>query len=125
MERSHGIDRAEIPNHLDQFFRLFERVFGIASRKVIGRAAAKRLYAKLGLGFKPIPYFEFTDYLERVRIIIETLRNKSTNNRLALPHHYEETNTSQPGLRVSKPLFPRKVSISPKRISTPEGTRRS
>jgi len=99
MERNHGINRSEIPNHLDQFFGLFERVFGIASKKVIGRAIAKRMYAKLGLGFKPIPYYEFSDYLERVRFIIEALqRAKSATNVLPLPHHH--TDTSQHNVHV-------------------------
>jgi len=67
MERNHSTARSEIPGHLDEFLSLFERTFGVAGRKVIGRAIAKKVYSKLDLEFYPIPHFELTDYLERIK----------------------------------------------------------
>ncbi len=67
MERNHSIARSEIPHHLDELFRLFERNFGVASKKVIGMVIAKKVYSKLDWEFHPIPNFEFTDYLERIK----------------------------------------------------------
>ncbi len=67
MERNHSIARSEIPDHIDELFTLFERNFGVASKKVIGRVIAKKVYSKLDWEFHPIPNFQFTDYLERIK----------------------------------------------------------
>ncbi len=67
MERNHSVARSEIPEHLDELFRLFGRNFGVASRKVIGRVIAKRVYAKLDWEFHPVSAFELNDYLEGIK----------------------------------------------------------
>ena len=68
LERNRSIARDEIPENTDELFMLFERNFGKASKKVIGRVVAKRVYSKLDWEFHPIPNFEFTDYLEKIKI---------------------------------------------------------
>jgi hypothetical protein len=86
IERNHSIARSEIPDHLDELFTLFERNFGVASKTVIGRVIAKKVYTKLDLEFYSIPHFEFIDYLEKIktRLAREVLdRAKSAKGRLA------------------------------------------
>jgi hypothetical protein len=86
VERNHSIARSEIPDHLDELFTLFERNFGVASKKVIGRVIAKKVYSKLDWEFYPIPNFEFNDYLEKIktRLAREVLdRAKSAKGRFA------------------------------------------
>jgi hypothetical protein len=63
VERNHSIARIEIPNHLEELFSLFEHHFGPASAQVIGRVIAKKAYSKLDWEFRPIPKFEFNDYM--------------------------------------------------------------
>lgn len=84
MERNYSIARHEIPEHLNQFFMLFERNFGTKSKSVIGRAIAKKVHLKLDWQFEPVPNFEFADYIEniRTRIARETFnpaRQKATS----------------------------------------------
>jgi hypothetical protein len=67
MERNHSIARSEIPDHLDEFFKLFERIFGFAGKNVIGRVIAKKVYSKLDWEFYRIPTFEFNDYLQKIK----------------------------------------------------------
>jgi len=67
LEKNRSIARSEIPHHLDEFFKVFERTFGVASKKVIERAIARKVYSKLGWGFQPIRGFELTDYLDRIK----------------------------------------------------------
>jgi hypothetical protein len=67
MERNRSTARSDIPDHLDEFFRLFERNFGAASKKVIGTVIAKKVYSKLGWEFYRIPTFEFNDYLQKIK----------------------------------------------------------
>lgn len=67
MERNYSIARNEIPEHLDQFFTLFERNLGAKTKTVIGRTIARKAYSKLDWEFEPIPNFEFADYLETMK----------------------------------------------------------
>ncbi len=67
MERNRSVARGEIPYHLDELFKLFERNFGAASKRVIGRVIAKRVYSKLEWEFNPIRNFEFNDHPERIK----------------------------------------------------------
>ena len=75
MEKTHSVERNEISEHISDLFALFEQTFGIASKKVIGRAFAKKIYSKLGWEFEPMPNFQFVDYLEAIsaRIVRESL----------------------------------------------------
>ena len=67
MERNHSVARNEIPERLDDLFKLFEGYFGVKSKNVIGRVIARKVYSKLDWEFVSIPNFEFGDYLERIR----------------------------------------------------------
>ena len=67
MERKYSVARNEISQHLDELFKLFENNFGVASKKVIGRAFAKKVYSKLEWEFIPIPNFEFADYIDSIK----------------------------------------------------------
>jgi len=67
MKRKYSVDRSELPKHLDELSTLFEQTFGVAAKNVITEACAKRVYAKLDLGFRPISNFEFADYLALIR----------------------------------------------------------
>jgi hypothetical protein len=72
MERNCHVARNEIPEHLDDLFKLLERCFGARSMDVIGRAIARNLYSKLDLRFESVPKFRLIDYLERIRSRIST-----------------------------------------------------
>lgn len=66
MERNCLIARNEIPNRLDDFFKLLDETFGKGS-KTIGKVIAKRLYAKLGWEFVELSSYELPDYLKVFR----------------------------------------------------------
>lgn len=74
MERNHLTGRIEIPSHLKEFFQLLENNFGAQSSKVIGRAVAKRIYAKLDWEFYPVAKYEFADYLTGIRARLANLQ---------------------------------------------------
>ena len=61
-----SIRRDEIPSQPAKFSALLEEISGKAA-KVIGRAAARRLYAKLGWEFYEVHGFEAADYIEAAR----------------------------------------------------------
>ena len=67
MERNYSVARNEIPERLDDLFKLFEGYFGVKSKNVIGRVIARNVYSKLDWEFESIPNFEFGDYLESIR----------------------------------------------------------
>ncbi len=82
MERNHSVARSEIPDHLDELFTLFQRNFGVAAKKVIGRVIAKRVYSKLDWQFHPVSAFEFNDYLEGIkarltRVVLDRAKSAS------------------------------------------------
>lgn len=66
LERNCLIARNEIPNRLDDFFKLLDETFGKGS-KTIGKVIAKRLYAKLGWEFVELSSYELPDYLKVFR----------------------------------------------------------
>ena len=61
-----SIHRDEIPSQPAKFSALLEEISGKAA-KVIGRAASRRLYGKLGWEFYEIHGFEAVDYIEAAR----------------------------------------------------------
>ena len=61
-----SISREEIPHHPAKFSALLEEIAGKAA-KVIGRAAVRKLYVKLGWEFYEIQGFEAADYIENAR----------------------------------------------------------
>lgn len=61
-----SITREDIPNQPARFSALLEEISGKAA-KVIGRAAVRRLYAKLGWEFYEVHGFEAVDYIEAAR----------------------------------------------------------
>ena len=61
-----SIHHDEIPTQPAKFSALLEEISGKAAR-VIGRAAIRRLYAKLGWEFYEIHGFEAADYIEAAR----------------------------------------------------------
>ena len=79
MERNYSVARNEIPERLDDLFKLFEGYFGVKSKNVIGRVIARNVYSKLDWEFESIPNFEFGDYLEiiRTRVAKEALGSAS------------------------------------------------
>ena len=67
MEREYSVARSNLPKHLDELFTVFHQNFGAQAKYIIGRAFAKKLYAKLDFEFSPIPKFEFVDYLTIIK----------------------------------------------------------
>jgi len=61
-----SIHRDDIPSQPAKFCTLLEEISGKAA-KVIGRAAARRLYAKLGWEFYEVHGFEAVDYIESAK----------------------------------------------------------
>jgi hypothetical protein len=61
-----AIHHDEIPTQPAKFSALLEEISGKAA-KVIGRAAIRRLYAKLGWEFYEIHGFEVVDYVNAAR----------------------------------------------------------
>jgi 5'-3' exonuclease len=61
-----SIHHDEIPSQPAKFSALLEEISGKAA-KVIGRAAIRRLYAKLGWEFYEIHGFEAVDYIEAAK----------------------------------------------------------
>jgi len=61
-----SIHRDDIPSQPAKFSALLEEISGKAA-KVIGRAAARRLYTKLGWEFYEVHGFEAVDYIEAAR----------------------------------------------------------
>ncbi|HUK28970.1 MAG TPA: hypothetical protein VLV31_11135 [Candidatus Acidoferrales bacterium] len=67
MEQEYSVARNNLPKHLDELFTVFHQSLGAQAKAVIGRAFAKKLYAKLDFEFHPIPKFEFADYLAIIK----------------------------------------------------------
>ena len=61
-----SIHREEIPSQPAKFSALLEEISGKAA-KVIGKAAIRKLYAKLGWEFYEIHGFEAVDYIEAAK----------------------------------------------------------
>jgi len=66
LERNCLVARNEIPNRLDDFFKLLNETFGKGG-STIGKVIARRLYAKLGWEFVDIPSYELVDYVATAR----------------------------------------------------------
>jgi len=61
-----SIHRDEIPTQPGRFLALLEEISGKAA-KVIGKAAIRRVYAKLGWEFYDVHGFEAEDYIEAAK----------------------------------------------------------
>lgn len=66
LERNYQIARDLIPRNLVTFFTVLDQICGKSSR-IIGKAIASRLFAKLGWKFTEVKGFEFVDYLEAAK----------------------------------------------------------
>jgi len=67
LSRVHSISRDEAPYKLEILGSVLEKVFGRSS-KIVCKAIAKRLYAKLGLSFFDNPTRTLIEYVEEAKI---------------------------------------------------------
>ncbi len=72
-----SIHHDEIPSQPAKFSALLEEISGKAA-KVIGRAAIRRLYAKLGWEFYEIHGFEAVDYIEAAKTRLRESEQQAT-----------------------------------------------
>jgi hypothetical protein len=67
LEKRHAIARNRIPERLNEFTVALEKLFGVASSKVIMRIIVKRLYSKLGLTYIERPDWRLPDYVSEAK----------------------------------------------------------
>lgn len=70
LEKVHAISKDEVPYRLETLLSTLEKIFGGPSSKIIGKAVAKKLYAKLGLAFPLIhnnPDPTLAEYIEEAK----------------------------------------------------------
>jgi hypothetical protein len=84
LERSQGLARTDIPQHMSLFIQLLDETFGKASR-TIWKAIVKRMYDKLEWKFNDNPAYGFIDYMEEIRAkitraLIDHARSYTTNS---------------------------------------------
>lgn len=66
LERNCLLARNEIPERLNDFFSVLNKTFGRGG-KTIGKAIARKLYAKLDWKFIDTPDYELADYWKAVK----------------------------------------------------------
>jgi hypothetical protein len=67
LEASFHVPRADLTDHVEFFVKALSDVFGATASMVLGRAIAKRVYARLGLAFVPKNDYTLTDYLKEAK----------------------------------------------------------
>ena len=66
LERNHSLARIDVPNHLEEFMSLLEKLFGKGG-KTIEKSIIRRLFDELDWQFENGPRFDFIDYIEAAR----------------------------------------------------------
>ena len=66
LESEHGLKREDMADRLGDFVEALEGMLGEGA-KVLERVMARRLYAKLGLTFKPIEGWNLVDYVKEAK----------------------------------------------------------
>lgn len=69
LESEYGLKRDDVADRLEDFVEALADMLGEGA-KVLGRVMAKRLYAKLGLAFKPIEGYTLADYVKKAEKLI-------------------------------------------------------
>lgn len=67
LQTVHSLPRDEVPFKLEALTSTLERIFG-ASSKTIGKAIARKVYAKLALTFPDNPGRTLLEYVEEAKI---------------------------------------------------------
>ncbi len=67
--RRHNLGREDFPNRLEEFDRALAQTFGSTSAAVLGKAIAKRFYAKLHVPFIEERGYSLQDYVVHAWIV--------------------------------------------------------
>jgi hypothetical protein len=67
LKATHNISKEDVPNSLNLLTSTLEMTFG-SSAKIVGKAIAKRLYARLGLEFSNDHRRTLVDYVEQAKM---------------------------------------------------------
>jgi len=67
LEASFHVSRADFASHVEFFVKALSDVFGVTASMVLGRAIAKRIYARLEIPFVPKNGYTLTDYLKEAK----------------------------------------------------------
>jgi hypothetical protein len=70
MDRRYSIRREDLPEKADEFAEALRDMLGAAS-EVLLKYMARRLYAKLKLGYEEKPGWSFLDYVNHARKAVE------------------------------------------------------
>ena len=70
LENRFSLSRGEIPNRLKEFIEALNNMFG-AGAEILLKIIIKRLYTKLNLNFKDVENWNFIDYVENAKKLIE------------------------------------------------------
>jgi hypothetical protein len=71
LRATQSIEKDEIPYRLETLFYTLERTFGLSGSRTIGRAIAKRFYAKLDLTLSEHPERTLLEYVEDTRVRVQ------------------------------------------------------
>lgn len=67
LERNRSLARIDIPNHLEEFTGLLEKIFGRKGGRTIGKSIIRKLVDELDWKFEDEPDFDFRGHIEKVR----------------------------------------------------------